>query len=246
MQSSKLIDDNMKENNEKDSTEKKEMREIVVPGDVLDDDKNLKSGVGTYKDKEKIYAAQLGVKSVRAGYVNVVSLGGKYIPRPGDAVIGKIIDIGSTNWLVDINSPYPAPLHINEVPWKVEFGDTSHYLQVGDAVLVKILDVDETKRVQATMKEHGLRKLTGGQVVEISSSKVPRVIGRGGSMISLLKDYTGCRIFVGQNGRIWIDGEIEGIVNTVRAIKKIEEEAQVMGLTDSIKEFLEGICGKKA
>jgi exosome complex component RRP4 len=241
-----VIDDNMEKDSKDDGIEGRELREIVVPGDVLAADDALKSGVGTYKEKEKIYAAQLGVKSVRAGYVNVVPLSGKYMPRSGDSVIGTIIDIGATNWLVDINAPYPAPLHVNEVPWKVEFGDTSHYLRVGDAILVKVLNVDETKRIQVTMKEHGLRRLTGGQIVEVASSKVPRVIGRSGSMISLLKDYTGCRIFVGQNGRIWVDGEIEGIVSVILAIQKIEEEAQVMGLTDSIKEFLEGMSEKKS
>ncbi len=92
-------------------------------------------------------------------------------------------DIGPSNWLIDINSPYPAPLHVNEVPWRVEFGDTSRYLNVGDTILAKVLMVDETKRVQVTMKEQGLRKLQGGQVIEISHSKVPRVIGKGGSMI---------------------------------------------------------------
>ena len=94
----------------------------------------------------------------------------------------------------------------------MEFGDTARYLNVGDTMLAKVLMVDETKRVQVTMKEQGLRKLQGGQVVEISHSKVPRVIGKGGSMIQMIKNMTNCRIFVGQNGRIWLDGDIENMV----------------------------------
>lgn len=217
---------------------KKITREIVIPGDLLNGD-NLKAGVGTYIEDGKIYASKLGIKNIRANYINVVPLGGKYIPRPGDSVIGTIIDIGPSNWLVNINSPYPAPLHVNEVPWRVEFGDTASYLKVGDTVLVKVSNVDETMRVQVTMKEHGLRKLSGGKVVAICYSKVPRVIGKNGSMISLLKNYTNCRMFVGQNGRIWVDGDLDNIVTAIKAIKKIEEEAQVLGLTDSIKKFLE-------
>ena len=81
-----------------------------------------------------MFAAQLGIMSVKSNFVNVIPLGGRYIPATGDSVIGKVIDIGPSNWLIDINSPYPAPLHVNEVPWRVEFGDTSKYLNVGDTL----------------------------------------------------------------------------------------------------------------
>lgn len=213
-------------------------RELVIPGDRLSE-KTLKSGMGTYSDKDGIYASQLGVKNIRAGYINVVPLGGRYIPRPGDYVIGDIIDIGPSNWLVDIKAPYPAPLHVNEVPWHVEFGDTARFLRVGDTILAKIQNVDEIKRVHLTMNDHDLRKLMGGLITEISHSKVPRVIGKGGSMITLIKRFTKCRMFVGQNGRIWIDGSANDIMIAVQAIERIEAEAQVLGLTDSIKAFLE-------
>ena len=79
--------------------------------------------------------------------------------------------------------------------------------------------------------------------MEIAHSKVPRVIGKKGSMISLIKSYTKCRMFVGQNGRIWIDGDVDDIFNAIRVIKRIEEEAQVMGLTESVKSMLEQIYG---
>jgi exosome complex component RRP4 len=216
----------------------KSERELVIPGDALSE-QDLKSGMGTYADSGKIYASRLGLKNIRAGYVNVVPLGGRYIPRPGDYVIGYIVDIGPSNWLADINAPYPAPLHANDVPWRVEFGDTARFLKVGDTILVKIQNVDEIKRVHVTLNDHDLRKLSGGLITDISHSKVPRVIGKGGSMITLIKRYTKCRMFVGQNGRIWIDGEANDIMVVMKTIEKIDAEAQVSGLTDSIKEFLE-------
>jgi len=216
-------------------------REIVIPGDLLDAS-GLKAGSGAYAEDGKVFAAQLGIKSVKSNFVNVIPLGGRYIPTAGDSVIGKVIDIGPSNWLIDINSPYPAPLHVNEVPWRVEFGDTSKYLNVGDTLLAKVLMVDETKRVQVTMKEQGLRKLSGGQVIDISYTKVPRVIGKGGSMIQLIKSHTNCRIFIGQNGRIWLDGEIESMVTAIHAIKMIEEGAQQSRLTEKVKEYLESMA----
>lgn len=222
--------------------EKKIKRELLLPGDVIDV-KDVKPGRGTFKRKDKIYAAKLGVKTLRSGYVNVAAQSGRYDPQGGDKVIGTITDVNSSIWMVDLNAPFPAVLHVNDVPWRVEFGDTISYIDVGDAVLVKVSNVDELKKIQVNMDEEGLRKLNTGQIIEIAPSQVPRVIGRKGSMISMLKRYTGCRIFVGQNGRIWIDGDLEGQYIAVQAIKMIEEHAQVVGLTDAVKNFLKEETG---
>ena len=212
-------------------------RVLVIPGDDVTEP-GMKAGLGTYKRDGKVFASLMGMKNVRSGYVNVAPLSGRYMPRPGDSVIGVIDEMGPSSWFVDINSPYNAPLHVSEAPWKVDFGETAQFLRVGDVVLAKILNVDELKRTQLTMKEHGLRKLTGGLIVEISHSKVPRVIGRGGSMIGLLKQETGCRMFVGQNGRIWIEGEVDAMLMVEKAIGIINAGAQHDGLESSVRAFL--------
>jgi exosome complex component RRP4 len=224
---------------------KETSREIVVPGDLIGGS-GMKAGPGAYADGGKIFAAQLGIKNVRSNTVGVVPLAGQYVPMRDDLVIGKIVDISASNWLVDINAPWPAPLHVNEVPWRVEFGETGKFMTVGDVVLIKVEGMDEFRRVSVSMKDHGLRKLTGGMVLEISPMKVPRVIGKNGSMIQILKNSTGCRIYVGQNGRIWIDGELDDIMRAVRAVKLIEEEAHNLGLTEKVKKYLEESSRKGA
>jgi len=212
-------------------------REIVVPGDLLDDS-GMDAGNNAYVLNGKVYAGILGVKNVYHDTVGVIPLGGRYMPTTGDTVIGIIEDIGPSNWLVNINAPYPAPLHVNEVPWKVEFGDTSKYLNVGNVVLLKILMVDESKKIQVTMKDSGLRRIEGGQMVEMPHSKVSRVIGKSGSMIQMIKNLTDCRIFVGQNGRIWVDGDDENAKVAVAAIKMIDKEAQSSNLTEKVETFI--------
>jgi len=227
------------------SDSRESVREVVVPGELLAIS-SKKAGVGTYSEGGKIFASQLGIKTVRPDSISVVPLAGQYIPVTGDLVVGKIVDVGASNWLVDINSPYPSPLHVNEVPWRVEFGETRKFMTVGDIVLLMIVGVDETKRIRVSMQEHGLRKLTGGTVMEVSPSKVPRVIGKNGSMIQMLKNMTSCRIYVGQNGRIWIDGELDSIVRAVQAIRMIEDEAHSQGLTEKVKALLERSSGTGA
>lgn len=216
----------------------RQTREIVVPGDVLDGS-GMKPGENAYVLDGKVRASVMGVRNVFQNTVGVIPLRGCYMPTSGDTVIGVIVDIGPSNWLVDIGAPYPAPLHVNEVPWKVEFGDTSRYLTIGYVVILKVLSVDESKKIQVTMKDSGLRRIEGGRLVKISHSKVSRVIGKSGSMISMLKNMTDCRITVGQNGLIWIDGDDENADVAVEAIKLIEEKAQTGNLTDRVKEFIE-------
>lgn len=216
----------------------RQTREIVVPGDVLDSS-GMKPGENAYALDGKVRASAMGVRNVFQNTVGVIPLRGCYMPTSGDTVLGVIVDIGPSNWLVDISAPYPAPLHVNEVPWKVEFGDTSKYLSIGNVVILKVLSVDESKKIQVTMKDSGLRRIEGGRLVKISHSKVSRVIGKSGTMISMLKTMTDCRITVGQNGMIWVDGDDENADVAVEAIKLIEKKAQDGHLSDKIKDFIE-------
>jgi len=217
-------------------------RQIVLPGDKLDDG-HLKDGSGTYREEDGIYSACLGLRSIRSDIVSVIPLSGKYIPRVGDIVIGKVIEMTPSAWVIDLNSPYVAPLPGSETPWTVEFGETSKYMAIGDTLLVQIRDVNEVRRVGVTMIGPDLRKLVGGQTIDVDATKVPRIIGRGGSMISLLKRMTRCRIMVGQNGRIWLDGTVEDVTVAMGAIRMIEANAHRLGLTDAVAGFIQGMRG---
>lgn len=215
-----------------------EKREIVIPSQFLGDVEGNNAGRGTFIENGKIYSEMLGILSKRSNYINVIPLKGRYDAIEGDFVIGIVQEAMASSWLVDINAPYPALLHVNEVPWDVDFGETKKYLNHGDSVMAKILQVDVEKKLQITLKDRNLYKIRGGYITYIEPSKVPRLIGKKGSMIALLKKYTRCRIFVGQNGRIWIDGNEGDIAKVLHAIRKIEEESLAFGLTNRIEELL--------
>ena len=55
-------------------------RELVIPGDVIETH-GLKPGEGTYVDGGKVFASLLGIRSEHEGYVDVIPLTGRYIPR---------------------------------------------------------------------------------------------------------------------------------------------------------------------
>jgi len=215
-----------------------EKREIVIPSQLLGDVKSKKAGRGTFVENGKIYAEVIGIVNRNSDYINVTPLKGRYDPIEKDFVIGIVEEPMASSWLVDINAAYPALLHVNEVPWDVNFGETDKFLNYGDSVMAKILQVDKEKKLQITLKDRNLYKIKGGYILNVEPSKVPRIIGRKGSMISLLKKYTNCRIFVGQNGRIWIDGNEEGIRKVINIIRMIENESLTYGLTNKVEELL--------
>lgn len=212
-------------------------REIVVPGDMLGEDAKL-AGSGTYVQDGKVYSANYGLVDRRSN-IKVIPLSGRYIPARGDLVIGKVNDVTFSNWIVDINSPYEGLLHVSEYPERVDPSNMNKVLHVGELIIARVADVDPTMKVELTMRDEHLRVLKQGRVIDISHVKIPRVIGRNGSMISMLKKDLNVSIFVGQNGRIWLKGDDEKRADlAIRTIFKIEREAHTSGLTDKIKEYI--------
>ncbi len=168
----------------------------------------------------------------------MVPLSGRYIPKPGDDVIGTVTDVQTTFWLLDIAAPRWAPLHMTGTPWKIEVGETDQYLHVGDAVFVQVENLDPTGRIGVTMNGEGLGKLEGGTIVTISPARVPRVVGRGGSMIQTILQRTGAKISVGQNGRIWVGGDAVAIERVREVLRMIDEEGHQRGLTERVDSYL--------
>src|SRR5580700_2787117 len=212
-------------------------RTLVLPGEEIDVH-GLQPGPGTYRVDGRTYASVLGLLSRRPPVVRVIPLSGRYIPKPQDVVVGTVTDVQTTFWLLDIGAPRWAPLHMTGTPWKIDVGECGQYLHVGDTVVVAIESIDPTGRIGVTMLGDDLGKVDGGTVITMSPAKVPRVIGRSGSMIQMLTNETGCRIAVGQNGRIWVDGTPEGMVRVREALRLIEEEGQRSGLTERVAGFL--------
>lgn len=222
-------------------------KEIVVPGGTLARGIDFLPGEGTYRDGDTIKAAVLGLAATAGRLVKVIPLGGRYIPKEGDVVIGVVNEVRFSNWEMDINSPYTATLPISEATDQyidTRRDDLSSFYDVGDTVIAEVIVVDDHMNVNVTMRGPGLRKLRDGKVIDVASAKVPRIIGKSGSMVRLIKEATGCQIIVGQNGKVWLKGpSAESEEKAVKAIRVVEAEAHTSGLTDRIKALL-GFTGE--
>lgn len=204
-------------------------KELAVPGMLLADGDYIYED-GTHKEHGKIYASVVGLVYVDRRKIKVVALKGKYVPKPGDSVIGIITDERFNGWKVDINSPYEADLNQKDI----QLG-RYQMLKVGDLVYAKIVKITEIFETSLYAKRpYG--KLDNGILIEIQSVRVPRLIGRKGSMIKMINEKTGSTITVGQNGLVWIRGGNKELA--AQACQMVDREAHIPGLTDRVSEFL--------
>ncbi|MBS3166341.1 RNA-binding protein [Candidatus Woesearchaeota archaeon] len=215
-------------------------RSIVIPGEALAEGMDFLPGDNTYRESDKIYAKILGMVTIAGRVLKITPLAGPYVPRAGDKIIGTVMDITMTGWRISTSTAYTAMLNVRDATshFVGKDEDLSKIMAIGDSVIVKIVNVTSQNLIDVTMKEPGLRKISGGRIIKINSQKVPRVIGKQGSMISLIKSKTGCDITVGQNGLVWIKGTPEGESLAEEAVRMIENKSHHSGLTEKMEAFL--------
>lgn len=250
-----------------DFEDDEDSRDIVVPGEVLTEDtKNFLPGRGTIynSDRTKIISLNIGLKQIRKNYINVIPLRGFYTPRPGDKVIALVVDKNPVKYRCDINAKDFGTLKPKNTIKRGKMGSfrdrggrggrdsggrggggyrqeeaNTERFEIGDILIVKILSADRLNKPELTTVGKYLGKKNNGFVISIDPPKIPRVIGRNGSMIKMLKNLTKTNIFVTQNGRIWLKGEdIAHERLLVESIQKIATEAHTVGLTDRMQEFI--------
>jgi exosome complex component RRP4 len=220
-----------------------ETRDIVVPGDLLYEGR-IRTGENTFRREGNVYSNKVGLVNYSKDRVSVIALEGTYTPLVGDLVVGMVSDIELGQWVVDIGASTDAILTINDAinkSFRTNF-DMTRVLDVGDVVVAKIVDLDRRRTPILSIVGRELGKAHEGFIMKITPSKIPRLIGKKGSMINMILRETRCQITIGQNGRILINGrnrEDEELV--VKVIHRIENEAHTSGLTNRIQEYLRKI-----
>ena len=218
-----------------------EKKQLVAPGDLLAEGDYV-PGDSTYKENGKSYASRLGLVDYNGRRVNVVALKAFYVPAPGDTVIGKVVETTPGGWVIDIKAPHLARLRASDVverSFKPETTDLPSIFDVGDLIIANVVASDRTRDPLLTVREPGLGKIMRGQLIEVTPTKIPRVIGRQGSMVGMIKRETGCQLTIGQNGWILITGRSpEDERLAVMALRKIEAESHTSGLTDRVTEMI--------
>ncbi|MBI4258439.1 MAG: RNA-binding protein [Thaumarchaeota archaeon] len=215
-------------------------RKYVVPGELIVDGK-YRLGANVYANQDKVYSTRVGLAEISRGEVRVIPLSGVYIPRVDDFVIGKITDYSAFAWEVDIASCFLAFLPAQSVfgrDYSPAQDSMLDRFKVGDLIAAKIAAFDRTRDPLVSVSGPGLGLINKGEIVKIMSTKVPRLIGKKGSMIKTVEAGTGCRLSIGQNGLIVVMGPPEGIAKALETIRLIEQEAHTADLTQKVEALL--------
>lgn len=215
-----------------------EERKIVVPGETIIQGDDFLPGDGTRREGKDIVANRYGLSDVSDRLVRVIALSGVYTPRRGNVVIGQITAITMKGWIVDFGAHNSGFLNVSEVPRYIARGELRDFLDYGDVICGSVFSTDGNN-VDLSIKMRGFGKLIGGQLIDVNPNKVPRIIGKEGSMVSLIKGATNCSITVGQNGVIWLRGEkIEDELNAKKIIEFICENSFISGLTEKVEDYI--------
>jgi len=214
-------------------------KDIVIPGEVLAVGMDYLPAICAFREEDKIVASQIGLVNLDGRLIRVIPLKGKYTPKRDDIVIGIILDMNFNNWFVDIGCSNNAVLSVREATEFVERGaDLSQFYSFGDLICAKISNLTRSS-IDLSMRAPGLRKLGPGRMMRVDPTKVPRIIGKQGSMISIIKQKTGCRVIAGQNGWIWIQGDPKNETVAAETIEMISKEAHREGLTERVAKVIE-------
>ncbi|MBA4452271.1 MAG: RNA-binding protein [Nitrosopumilaceae archaeon] len=217
-------------------------RKYVIPGDVVTTGP-FRPEQNVVLEGNKIISTTIGISEIYDDSVKVISLTGKYIPKINDLVIGKVISHTSLSWELDINSCYVGFLPAQDVfgrDFSAHADELTSKLKAGDLVAARIANFDRTRDPLVTIADRDLGKIDSGDLIKISPSKVPRLIGKRGTMIQTIETATEAVITIGQNGWVVVSCESpEGLLKAKKAIQMVNEQAHVANLTDQVKEMLE-------
>jgi exosome complex component RRP4 len=227
----------IKESNESISDESSKKRKVVVPGEVIASGEDYLPSEGARREGNNIVADRFGLAEEAGRVIKVLAITGAFIPRRNNVILGRVTDITFHGWVIDIDSAQAGFLPIEESPRFVSKNEMDQFLDIGEVVAAKIWSV-KSKGIDLTLKSKGLGKLEGGFIFRINPNRVPRVIGKEGSMINLIKEKTATDIIVGQNGWIWIKADsVDAQIKARRAIEFVVDKVYVEGLTEKMEEW---------
>ena len=215
-------------------------RKYVIPGDTIIEG-DYRPLINAIKRNNRVISTRIGMAEIVRKDVRVIPLNGTYYPRLDDTVIGIVADSNAFVWEVDINSVFFGILQGSAVlgrTFSASRDSLSSHFKTGDCLIAKIASFDRTRDPLLSIYGPGLGKVSNGEICKISMAQVPRLIGKKGSMIKLIEENTKCKLNIGQNGVIFINGEKESIVKIKKVINIIEKQAYLPDLNDKVNDLL--------
>ena len=220
----------------------KDKKQYVIPGDVITTSP-LRLRENVMLDGKKIIATSIGLTNIYDDSVRVIPLSAVYLPKIDDIVIGKIKSIFGNSWFADINSCYEGMLLGQDVFGRgssATMSDMKSRLDIGDLICAKIANFDRSREPLISIADQNLGKIDSGELVKISPPKIPRLIGKHGSMIQTIESSTNTSITIGQNGLIVLKSESRSNLDKIiKIFKMLDSTTDDSNMDEKIQKILD-------
>lgn len=186
---------------------------IVVPGQAIASGQGNLQGRGTYlredaaEDGPQLVASVAGTIERVNKLLTVRPAQSRYLGEVGDLIVGRVTEVGSKRWKVDVNGQKDAILMLSSVnlPGGVQRIRTYEdqlqmrtFFQETDLISAEVQNVGSEGSVSLHTRSLKYGKLENGQLLQVPSGLIKRMAQHYVSF------PFGVDIILGANGYIWI------------------------------------------
>lgn len=221
---------------------------IVTPGELITTDAQWMRGHGTYIPKSitdtsedyAINASVFGTIQKTNKLLSVVPLRARYAPEIGDLVVGRIVEVQSRRWKVDVSAPLLANLPLSSInlPGGIQRKRTAvdelnirSFFTEGDLLVAEVQTIHQDGSCSLHTRSLKFGKLRNGYFMAVSGAGGGAGSRKGGVVRSRRQVFplkagkgTGeIDVILGVNGYIWISKHVEPPKDV--GITKLEEAA---------------------
>jgi exosome complex component RRP4 len=211
--------------------------DIVTPGEIVTDDPQWMRGHGTYvlPSTTEIIAAVAGTVQRTNKLLSVRPRRARYTPEIGDLVVGRIIEVQSKRWRVDVGSALYAglPLSAINLPGGILRKRTeTDELQIrtffseGDLLVCEVQSLFQDGSASLHTRSLKYGKLRNGIFVSVSGTGGGGGVVRSRRQVWTIDSANGggpIDVILGVNGYIWISKHVEVAGEAETSITRIEE-----------------------
>ncbi|GAB1729094.1 hypothetical protein NU195Hw_g3358t1 [Hortaea werneckii] len=212
---------------------------IITPGQTVTDDPQWMRGHGTFTEGDSI-----SIRSTLAGtlqktnkLLSVVPLRARYTPEIGDLVIGRIVEVQSRRWKVDVAAPLLANLMLSSINLpggalrkrtSVDELNIRAFFGEGELLVAEVqaLFQDGSASLHTRSLKYG--KLRNGYFMSVSGMGGGAGVVRAKRQIFTIQTSRGggeVDVILGVNGYIWICRHVQQEKTDEVGINRLEESA---------------------
>ncbi|KAK1824174.1 Exosome complex component rrp4 [Friedmanniomyces endolithicus] len=194
---------------------------ILTPGQTVTDDPQWMRGHGTFAETSgtAIRSTLAGTLQKTNKLLSIVPLRARYTPEIGDLVIGRIVEVQSRRWKVDVAAPLLAHLPLSSI-------------NLPGGVLRKLQSLFQDGSASLHTRSLKYGKLRNGYFMAVSGMGGGAGVVRAKQQIFTLQTARGggeVDVLLGVNGYIWIarhDSSADGKAgDTEVGLNRLEETA---------------------